>query len=263
MRSVKAGREPRGRRFRTPRRKARCRAARGSRRCPSNALVAWGDAVTTVMEKDVAARFRWGDVLLKPQYEPDDGRITMRDATRTVGTALYAQRKDGAQGMCTGWRKHVGTRTQGGRKGEAQVAQPAAFAEREEAWNDPRLNVEQLMKPEFKAWTRSSLIQPRRSRFVVRDGHSANAGQEPSDGVRDAIENRTPGRRSGDVGSAGPIHKLTNNFRRAPNRRGDASNNLPSHPPSGRASGRLLFSPPPSGGGRGRPAARRKTTATA
>jgi hypothetical protein len=211
MRSVKAGREPRGRRFRTPRRKARCRAARLSRRCPSTSLVAWSDAVTTVKEKDVAARFRRGDVLLKPQYEPDDGRITMRDATRTVGTALYAQRRDGAQGMRTGRRKRgeTGTMTQGGRKGEAQVAQPAAFAEREEAWNDPRLNVEQLMKPEFKAWTRSSLIHTSRSRFVVRDGQSANAGREPSDGVRDANSIRTPGRRSGDVGSAGPIHKLT------------------------------------------------------
>ncbi len=148
MRSVKAGREPRGRRFRTPRRKARCLTARLSRRCPSTSLVAWSDAVTTVMEKDVAARFRRGDVLLKPQYEPDDGRITMRDATRTVGTALYAQRRDGAQGMCTGWRRRgeTGTMTQGGRKGEAQVAQPAAFAECEEAWNDPRRNVEHVMK---------------------------------------------------------------------------------------------------------------------
>ncbi len=173
--------------------------------------------MTTVMEKDVAARFRRGDVLLKPQYEPDYGRITMRDATRKVGTALYAQRGDGAQGMCTGWRRRgeTGTRTRGGRKGEEQVAQPAAFAEREEAKNDPRRNVEHRINPEFKAWTRSSLIQPRRSRFVVRDGHSANAGREPSDGVRDAIKNRTPGRRAGDVGSAGTIHKLTNNFRRA------------------------------------------------
>ena len=173
--------------------------------------------MTTVMEKDVAARFRRGDVLLKPQYEPDDGKITMRDATRTVRTALYAQRRDGAQGMRTGRRKRgeTGTMTQGGRKGEAQVAQPAALAEREEAWNDPRLNIEQLMKPEFKAWTRSSPIHTSRSRFVVRDGHSANEGQEPSDGVRDANRIRTPGRRSGDVGSAGPIHKLTNNFRRA------------------------------------------------
>ena len=211
MRSVKAGREPRGRRFRTPRRKARCRAERLSRRCPSTALVAWGDAVTTVMEKDVAARFRRGDVLLKPQYEPDDGRITMRDATRTARTASSAQRRDGAQGMCTGWRRRgeTGTRTRGGRKGEEQVAQPAAFAEREEAKNDPRRNVEHRINPEFKAWTRSSLIQTSRSRFVVRDGHSANAGREPSDGVRDAIENRTTGRRAGDVGSAGPIHKLT------------------------------------------------------
>ena len=217
MRSVKAGREPRGRRFRTPRRKARCLTARLSRRCPSTPLVAWSDAVTTVMEKDVAARFRRGDVLLKPQYEPDDGKITMRDATRTVRTALYAQRRDGAQGMRTGRRKRgeTGTMTQGGRKGEAQVAQPAALAEREEAWNDPRLNIEQLMKPEFKAWTRSSLIHTSRSRFVVRDGHSANAGREPSDGVRDANNNRTPGRRSGDVGSAGAIHRINNNFRRA------------------------------------------------
>ena len=100
------------------------------------------------MEKDVAARFRRGDVLLKPQHEPDDGRITMQDATRTVGTALYAQRGDGAQGMRTGRRRRgeTGTMTQGGRKGEAQVAQPAAFAECEEAWNDPRRNVEHLMK---------------------------------------------------------------------------------------------------------------------
>ena len=44
--------------------------------------------MTTVKEKDVAARFRRGDVLLKPQYEPDDGRITMRDATRTVRPPL-------------------------------------------------------------------------------------------------------------------------------------------------------------------------------
>ena len=148
MRSAKAGREPRGRRFRTPRRKARCLTARLSRRCPSTALVAWGDAVTTVMEKDVAARFRWGDVLLKLQYEPDDGRITMLDATRTVRTASSAQRRDGAQGMRTGWRRRgeTGTRTRGGRKGEAQVAQPAALAEREETRNDPRRNVEQLMK---------------------------------------------------------------------------------------------------------------------
>ncbi len=138
------------------------------------------------MEKDVAARFRWGDVLLKPQYEPDDGRITMRDATRTVGTASFAQRRDGAQGMCTGRRKRGDMRTQGGRKGEEQVAQPVAFAECEETWNDPRLNVEHVMKPEFKAWTRSSLIHTSRSRFVVRDGQSANEGQEPSDGVRDA-----------------------------------------------------------------------------
>ncbi len=215
MRSVKAGREPRGRRCRTPRRKARCLTARLSRRCPSTALVAWGDAVTTVMEKDVAARFRWGDVLLKPQYEPDDGRITMRDATRTVGTASSAQRRDGAQGMRTGRRRRGDMRTQGRRNGEAQVAQPAALAEREETWNDARRNVEHRINPEFKAWTRSSLIQPRRSRFVVRDGHSANAGQEPSDGVRDAIKNRTPGRRSGDVGSAGAIHRINNNFRRA------------------------------------------------
>ena len=189
MRSVKAGREPRGRRFRTPRRKARCRAARRSRRCPSTSLVAWSDAVTTVKEKDVAARFRWGDVLLKPQHEPDDGNNnTMRDATRTVRTASSIQRRDGAQGMCTGRRRRgeTGTRTQGRRNGEAEVAQPAAFAEQEETWNDPRRNVEQLMKPEFKAWTRSSLIHTSRSRFVVRDGQSANAGREPSDGVRDA-----------------------------------------------------------------------------
>ena len=107
--------------------------------------------MTTVKEKDVAARFRWGDVLLKPQHEPDYGEnITMLDATRTVGTALYAQRRDGAQGMCTGRRRHVGTRTQGGRNGEAQVAQPAAFAEREETWNDPRLNVEHVMKTEVQ-----------------------------------------------------------------------------------------------------------------
>ncbi len=189
MRSVKAGKEPRGRRFRTPRRKARCLTARLSRRCPSTSLGTWSNAVNNpVKEKDVAARFRRGDVLLKPQYEPDYGDITMRDATRTVGTALYAQRRDGARGMCTGSRKHVGTRTQGRRNGEAEVAQPAAFAEREEAWNDPRRNVEQLMKPEFKAWTRSSLIHTSRSRFVVRDGQSANAGQEPSDGVRDVSE---------------------------------------------------------------------------
>ena len=146
MRSVKAGREPRGRRCRTPRRKARCLTARLSRRCPSTSLVAWSDAVTTVKEKDVAARFRWGDVLLKPQHEPDYGDNTMRDATRKVRTASSAQRRDGAQGMCTGRRKHVGTRTRGGRKGEEQVAQPAAYAECEEAWNDPRRNVEQLMK---------------------------------------------------------------------------------------------------------------------
>ncbi len=73
MRSTKAGREPRGRRFRTPRRKARCLTARLSRRCPSSALVAWGGAVTPVMGKDVAARFRRGDVLLKPQHEPGAG----------------------------------------------------------------------------------------------------------------------------------------------------------------------------------------------
>ncbi len=148
MRSVKAGREPLGRRCRTPRRKARCLTARRSRRCPSTSLVAWSDAVTTVKEKDVAARFRRGDVLLKPQHEPDYGNNTMRDATRKVGTASYAQRRDGAQGMRTGWRRRgeTGTRTQGGRKGEAQVAQPAAYAEREEAWNDPRRNVEHLMK---------------------------------------------------------------------------------------------------------------------
>ncbi len=153
MRSVKAGREPRGRRFRTPRRKARCRAARRSRRCPSTALVAWGDAVTTVKEKDVAARFRRGDVLLKPQHEPDYGEnITMRDATRTVGTASFAQRRDGAQGMRTGRRRRgeTRTRTRGGRKGEAQVAQPAAFAECEETWNDPCRNVEHVMKTEVQ-----------------------------------------------------------------------------------------------------------------
>ena len=100
------------------------------------------------MEKDVAARFRRGDVLLKPQYEPDYGRITMRDATRTVRTASSIQRRDGAQGMRTGWRKRgeTGTRTRGGRKGEEQVAQPAAYAECEEAWNDPRRNVEHVMK---------------------------------------------------------------------------------------------------------------------
>ena len=218
MRSVKAGREPRGRRCRTPRRKARCRAARLSRRCPSYALVAWGDAVTTVKEKDVAARFRRGDVLLKPQYEPDDGRITMRDATRTVGTASSAQRRDGAQGMRTGWRRRgeSGTRTQRGRKGEEQVAQPAAFAEREEAWNDPRRDVKQLMKPEFKAWTRSSLIHTSRSRFVVRDGHSANAGREPSDGVRDA--NTTARRADGLVTSAAldPYTNLPTTFAERP-----------------------------------------------
>ncbi len=74
MRSVKAGREPRGRRFRTPRRKARCLSARRSRRCPSTALVAWGDAVISpVTGKVVAARFRRGDVSLKPQHEPDAG----------------------------------------------------------------------------------------------------------------------------------------------------------------------------------------------
>ena len=148
MRSVKAGREPRGRRFRTPRRKARCLTARLSRRCPSTSLVAWSDAVTTVKEKDVAARFRRGDVLLKPQYEPDYGDNTMLDATRTVGTALYAQRGDGAQGMCTGRRRRgeTGTMTRGGRKGEAQVAQPAAFAECEEAKNDACRNVEHVMK---------------------------------------------------------------------------------------------------------------------
>ncbi len=140
MRSVKAGREPRGRRFRTPRRKARCLAARLSRRCPSKPLVAWSDAVTTVKEKDVAARFRRGDVLLKPQHEPDYGKNnTMRDATRTVRTASSIQRRDGAQGMCTGRRRRgeTGTRTQGRRNGEAEVAQPAAFAEQEETWNDP------------------------------------------------------------------------------------------------------------------------------
>ncbi len=147
MRSAKAGREPRGRRFRTPRRKARCLTARLSRRCPSYALVAWSNAVTTVKEKDVAARFRRGDVLLKPQYEPDYGKnITMRDATRTVVTASSAQRGDGAEGMRTGRRRRGETRTQGGRKGEEQVAQPAAYAECEEAWNDPRRNVEHVMK---------------------------------------------------------------------------------------------------------------------
>ncbi len=148
MRSVKAGREPRGRRCRTPRRKARCLAARGSRRCPSMPLVAWSNAVTTVKEKDVAARFRRGDVLLKPQHEPDYGDNTMRDAKRKVGTASSIQRRDGAQGMCTGRRRRgeTGTMTRGGRKGEAQVAQPAAFAECEEAKSDPRRNVEHVMK---------------------------------------------------------------------------------------------------------------------
>ncbi len=76
MRSTKVGKEPRGRRFRTPRRKARCLTARLSRRCPSSALVAWGGAVTPVMGKDVAARFRRGDVLLKPQHEPGAGNGT-------------------------------------------------------------------------------------------------------------------------------------------------------------------------------------------
>ncbi len=152
MRSVKAGREPRGRRCRTPRRKARCRAARLSRRCPSTSLVAWSDAVTTVKEKDVAARFRRGDVLLKPQHEPDDGIITMRDATRKVRTASSIQRRDGAQGMRTGRRRRgeTGTMTRGGCKGEEQVAQPAAFAECEETWNDPRRNVEHVMKTEVQ-----------------------------------------------------------------------------------------------------------------
>ena len=72
MRSAKAGKEPRGRRCRTPRRKARCLTARLSRRCPSLSLVAWSDAVKSpVTGKDVAARFRRGDILLKPQHKPD------------------------------------------------------------------------------------------------------------------------------------------------------------------------------------------------
>ena len=53
--------------------------------------------------------------------------------------------------------------TQRRRKGEAEAAQPAAFAERDEARarkHAPR-NVEQVMSPEFKAWTRSSLIRNR------------------------------------------------------------------------------------------------------
>ncbi len=74
MRSMQVHKEPRGRRFRTPRRKARCTTARPSRRCPSKTLGAWSNAVTNpVMEKDVAARFRRGDILLKPQHEPDAG----------------------------------------------------------------------------------------------------------------------------------------------------------------------------------------------
>ncbi len=72
MRSAKVHKEPRGRRFRTPRCKARCTTARRSRRCPSTTLGAWSNAVENpVMEKDVAARFRRGDILLKPQHEPD------------------------------------------------------------------------------------------------------------------------------------------------------------------------------------------------
>ncbi len=72
MRSAKVQKEPRGRRCRTPRCKARCTTARRSRRCPSKSPGAWSNAVTNpVMEKDVAARFRRGDILLKPQHEPD------------------------------------------------------------------------------------------------------------------------------------------------------------------------------------------------
>ena len=149
MRSVKAGREPRGRRFRTPRRKARCRAARLSRRCTSTSLVAWSDAVKTVKEKDVAARFRRGDVLLKPQHEPDEGEnITMRDATRTVRTASSIQRGDGAQGMRTGWRRsgETGTMTREGAKVKNRWRSPPLSPSAKRRGTIPCRNVEQLMK---------------------------------------------------------------------------------------------------------------------
>ena len=163
MRSAKVHKEPRGRRCRTPRRKARCLTARQSRRCPSTALVAWSDAVNKpVTGKDVAARFRRGDILLKPQHEPDNGNnITTRDAARAARTAPSAQRKDGAQGVRDGWRRRGDAGTQGRRRGEAEAAQPAAFAEREEARKHAPRDVEQAMNPEFKAWTRSSLIRNR------------------------------------------------------------------------------------------------------
>ena len=142
---------------------ARSRATRGPRRCPSKPLEAWSDAVTPVTGKAVAARFRRGDVSLKPQHEPDYGNnITMHDVARAARTAPFARRKDGAQRVRNGWRRRGEAGTQGRRNGEAEAAQPAAFAEREEARKHAPRNVEQVMEhPEFKAWTSPSLIRNR------------------------------------------------------------------------------------------------------
>ena len=142
---------------------ARSRATRGPRRCPSKSLGAWSDAVTPVTGKAVAARFRRGDVSLKPQHEPDYGNnITMHDVARAARTAPFARRKDGAQGMRAGWRRRGDARTQGRRGGEAEAARPAAFAGRGEVRKHAPRNVEQVMEhPEFKAWTSPSLIRNR------------------------------------------------------------------------------------------------------
>ncbi len=100
MRSMQVHKEPRGRRCRTPRRKARCLTARRSRRCPSKSLGAWSDAVTNpVMEKDVAARFRRGDILLKPQHEPDGRTLPLFARQKVQAGAKLPHGFDTIQGL--------------------------------------------------------------------------------------------------------------------------------------------------------------------
>ena len=92
MRSAKADKEPRA-----PRRKARRLTTRGSRRRPSKPPGAWGGAAEPKQEENVAARFRRGDILLKPQHEPS-GVSTLRAQGGGARTAPFAKREGGADG---------------------------------------------------------------------------------------------------------------------------------------------------------------------
>ena len=211
MRSAKVHKEPLGRRCRTPRRKARCLTARRSRRCPSAALVAWSDAVNKpVTGKDVAARFRRGDVLLKPQHEPDKGRHH-HDARRGAGGAnrpfrsAQRRRTRGARWMAqTRGRGDAGTR---GRRDGAEVRQrrrspplsPSAKRRGTHARTRRRASDEPGVQGLDEVFSYPEQVDPASSCGKAR-ARTRGKNQVMARGVQ--TKTRAPGRRSGDFGSA-------------------------------------------------------------